>query len=145
MSQCLVSDMNEQANSENQVEKSKLVGIGCWYYTKPDLIPDKDGNIVLVQKVSFGPLESYAWGLDSDGNAYERYQWLENEFYAYESYCIIIEKEKLLEQIQSVISLFQNNGLTEWAEFYADILLRLFRPKLHGLCGMMDYERGQLI
>lgn len=28
--------------------------IDRWYYSKPDLTPDKSGNIVLIKKLSFG-------------------------------------------------------------------------------------------
>lgn len=106
-------------------QQAKEVSIGRWYYTKPDFVPNKDGNIALILKKSFGPLEVYEWGIDSDKNAYELYRWLENEFYEDESYCITIEREKLLEQIHSVTSLFRNNGLSEWAELYADIIICL--------------------
>lgn len=105
-----------------QVEE---VSIGRWYYTKPDFVPNKEGNIALILKMSFGPLEVYEWGIDSDKNAYERYQWLENEFFEDTSYCITIEKEKLLEQIHSVISLFRDNGLPEWADFHERVTVYL--------------------
>ena len=105
-----------------QVEE---VFIWRWDYIKPDFVPNENGNIVLIKKLSFGPLEVYEWGLDSDRNAYELYQWVENEFFEDTSYCITIEKEKLLEQIYSVISLFRDNGLPEWANYYERAIVYL--------------------
>ena len=46
--------------------KNNSVFIEHWSYTKPNLIPKKDGNIVIIQKVSFGPLEMYEWGIYSN-------------------------------------------------------------------------------
>ncbi|MDE7415497.1 MAG: hypothetical protein K2N44_04145 [Lachnospiraceae bacterium] len=117
-----------QHREEDQVKafrRTEEVTIERWYYTKPDFIPDKDGNIVLITKKSFGPLEVYEWGIDSNKNAYERYKWLENDFYEDESYCQNIEREKLLEQIHSVISVFRNNELPEWSDLYEKIIKRL--------------------
>lgn len=61
----------------------------------------------MISKKSFGPLEVYEWGINQDQNAYELYSWLENDFYKDESYCIDIEMERLLEQIQSVVAYFR--------------------------------------
>lgn len=90
-----------------------------------NFVPNKDGNIALILKRSFGPLEVYEWGIDSDKNAYELYRWLENDFFEDTSYCITIEREKLSEQIHSVISLFRNNELPEWADFYERVIVYL--------------------
>ena len=111
-------------------QRAEEVSIGRWYYTKPDFVPDKNGTIVLISKKSFGPLEVYEWGIDSNKKAYELYRWLENDFYADESYCQYIEREKLLEQIHSVISLFQHNELPEWADFYEKVMEHLNTGKL---------------
>ena len=51
--------------------KNKSVFIGNWYYTKPDLIPNKNGDIVIIKRVSFGPLEAYEWGIDVNNTPYE--------------------------------------------------------------------------
>ena len=102
--------------------KDNTTYIAPWRYKKLNFVPNKEGNIVLISKASFGPLEVYEWGIDADNNAFERYEWLENDFYQYENYCITISKEALREQIQIVISLFQNNGLTEWTTIYEKIL-----------------------
>ncbi len=114
-----MSDMMEEV----QIER--------WFYTKPNLIPNKEGNIVLISKKSFGPLEIYEWGINQDQNAYELYSWLENDFYKDESYCIDIEMERLLEQIQSVVALFQTNGLPKWVDFYETLIERLRNAALN--------------
>ncbi|MDE6620901.1 MAG: hypothetical protein K2K74_10530 [Lachnospiraceae bacterium] len=106
-------------------QRVEEVSIGRWFYTKPDFIPDENGNIVLISKKSFGPLEVYEWGIDSDEKVYELYRWLENDFFEDCSYCKYIEREKLLEQLHTVISLFQNNELPEWADFYEKVVVHL--------------------
>lgn len=106
-------------------QRTREVSIGRWFYTKPNLVPNQDGNIVLILKKSFGPLETFEWGIDSNKNAYERYRWIENDFYEDTSYDITIEREALLEQIHSVIALFRENGLPEWADFYESVIVYL--------------------
>ena len=66
----------------------KFVFIDRWCYTMPDAVPDEDGNIVLISKKSFGPLE-------------------------------------VLKQIYNVISIFKSNRLSDWVNFYMEILDRL--------------------
>lgn len=63
--------------------KDNTTYIAPWRYKKPNFVPNKEGNIVLISKASFGPLEVYEWGIDADNNAFERYEWLENDFYQY--------------------------------------------------------------
>lgn len=108
--------------ADERLVRNEWIKIDRWFYTKPDFVPDRDGNIVLISKKSVGPLEVYEWGIDSNKNAYELYKWLENDFYEDESYFRNIETEKLLEQIHSVISMFRNNELYEWADFYEKII-----------------------
>ncbi len=102
--------------------KNKSVFIGNWYYTKPDLIPNKNGDIVIIKRVSFGPLEAYEWGMDVNNTPYELYKWAENDFYEDESYIKNITREELINQILSVILLFEENGLSEWVNIYGKIL-----------------------
>lgn len=98
--------------------KKKSVFIGKWLYSVPDPLPDKDGNIVLIKKASVGPLEVYEWGMDSNNIPYESYKWLEDDFFEETSYFKNIDNEELLRQINSTISLFKSNGLSDWAEMY---------------------------
>ena len=103
----------------------KYVFIDRWCYTMPDTVPDEDGIIVLISKKSFGPLEVYECGLDNNHNPYERYEWLENDLYEDEKYCKNISEEELLKQIFGIISIFKSNGLSDWINFYMEILGRL--------------------
>ncbi len=105
--------------------KNNSVFIEQWCYTKPDLIPSEDGDIVIIKKVSFGPLEVYEWGIDFNNNPYEWYKWLENDFYENENYRKNITREELFNQIHSVVLLFKKNGLSEWITIYEKILDRL--------------------
>lgn len=111
--------------ADEQITGNGWIKIDRWFYTKPDFVPDKDGNIALISKKSFGPLEVYEWGIDPNKNAYELYKWLENDFYEDESYFHNIKTEKLLEQIHSIISLFRDNELHEWADLYEKMIERL--------------------
>ena len=75
----------------------KFIFIDRWCYTMPDYVPAEDGNIILISKKSFGPLEVYEWGLDNNNNPYERYEWLEDDFYEGYKYCKTITREELQE------------------------------------------------
>lgn len=105
--------------------KNKTVYIEKWVYNKPRLMPNQDGNIILISKGCFGPVEVYEWGMDANKQAYERYEWLENDFYQSDNYWITITQEQLQQQIQNVIVLFRNNGFPDWAEMYETILEQL--------------------
>ena len=102
--------------------KNKSVFIEHWCYTKPDLVPNKNGDIVIIKKVSFGPLEVYEWGIDFNNTPYECYKWVENDFYDDENYRKNITREELFHQILSVVLLFKENGLSEWITIYGKIL-----------------------
>lgn len=99
----------------------KSVFIDRWNYVEPDLSPDKEGNVVLILKMSFGPLEVFEWGLDKNNHPYASYKWLENDFYENENYCITISKEALMKQIDITISQFAKYGLSEWVDLYEKI------------------------
>lgn len=99
----------------------KFVSIDRWCYTMPDLVPAKNGDIVLISKQSFGSLEVYEWGLDNNNNPYELYEWLENDFYEDENFRKTITREELRKQIYLVISIFESNGLSELVNFYRKI------------------------
>ncbi len=102
--------------------KDNSVFIGRWNYAKPNLVPNKNGDIVIVQRASFGPLEVYEWGIGFNNIPYERYEWIENDFYEDENYRRNITREELFSQILSVVSLFKENGLSEWVIIYEKIL-----------------------
>ena len=74
------------------------------------------------KKRSFGPLETYDWGIDANGLPYEEYKWVENDFYADENYFKHITKKELTEQIEKLISDFNENGFSEWTSAYQKIL-----------------------
>lgn len=114
-------------NSTNQIlgvntMKNNSVFIEHWCYTKPDLVPNQNGDIIIIKKVSFGPLEVYGWGIDFNNIPYECYKWVENNFYEYENYRRNITREELFNQILLVVSLFKGNGLSELVTIYEKIL-----------------------
>ena len=99
----------------------KSVMIGRWSYLFPDTERNAEGRIVLIEKRSFGPLETYDWGIDENNEPYEQYEWLENDLYDDDHLRHITEQE-LEEKLGQLVSLFDGNGLSEWAEAYRRIL-----------------------
>ena len=67
-----------------------------WHDSQPEEAPDSEGNTVLLRQVSVAPMEVWEWGVGPDGQPYERYAWLEDDFYADASYCRPISCEELL-------------------------------------------------
>lgn len=106
---------------------SKVIGgelfIDRWVYHKPSLTPDERGNIVIISKCSFGPLEVYEWGIDDDGKPYEMYKWCENDLYEDENGTKAITFEELSRKIDKARQLAANNGLSDWVGIYELLLV----------------------
>lgn len=96
--------------------KEASVFINRWLYSKPKLTPNKDGDIVLICKSSFGPLEVWEWGLDVNNIPYEDYQWCEDDFFADLSGRKPITAAELIKVIQSTCKLYDENDLSEWSD-----------------------------
>ncbi|MCM1505893.1 MAG: hypothetical protein NC177_01980 [Ruminococcus flavefaciens] len=92
--------------------------IDRWFYSKPNLTPDKNGNIVLIKKVSFGPLECWEWGIDSDGMPYETYKWSENDLYEDDNYTKHIEIPELKQKLEYMIQSVSGTELENWCVLY---------------------------
>ena len=103
-------------------KKPTSVFVGNWSYLMPDMKANSEGDIVLIQKLSFGPCEVYEWGLDINSLPYERYKWCENEYFEDESYIKHITRTELIAQIRNVIRVFTEHELPEWADTYNKIL-----------------------
>lgn len=93
-----------------------------WFYSKPNITPDKNGNIVLIHKVSFRPLECWEWGLDSAGKPYESYQWCENDLYEETNYTKNISFSELKQNLNNMTDLVKNTKLSDWSEIYQQAL-----------------------
>ena len=89
-----------------------------WFYNKPNLTPDKNGNIVLIHKVSFGPLECWEWGIDSNKIPYETYKWFENDLYEDENYKKHISVSELRQKLNNMIELVKDTKLENWSLIY---------------------------
>lgn len=89
-----------------------------WHYRKPNLTPDKHGNIVLIVKLSFGPLEYYEWGIDADKIPYEIYKWCENDLYEDENYKKYISGSELKQKLNYMIQLVSDTELADWSALY---------------------------
>ncbi len=94
---------------------------GRWVYHKPNLIPDEKGNIIIISKVSFGPLEVYEWGIDSTGKPYESYRWCEDDFFEYQNYRKNITGKELNSKIQNMIKIAEQAGLSDWIMLYRKV------------------------
>ncbi|MDE5834600.1 MAG: hypothetical protein K2H26_03665 [Ruminococcus sp.] len=92
--------------------------IDRWFYNKPTLTPDKNGNIVLIHKVSFGPLECYEWGIDFAGKPYEVYKWCENDLYEDENYIKNISCSELKQKLNYMIQSVSDTELANWCVLY---------------------------
>ncbi len=100
----------------------KSVYMNRWLYDKPDLVPNKDGDIVLISKKSFGPLEAFEWGIDRNNIPYESYEWLENEWLEDTSYRKNITNQELINILNSEIKNFSDNGLSEWVCIFYGVI-----------------------
>ncbi len=107
------------------------ISVGKWFYGKPNLTPDKNGNISIITKLSFGPLEMFEWGIDSKGKPYRMYLWLENDFFKTDDYVEEITNSELKQQIESMIQLAVSNDLSEWVLIYEQAI------------GMLDFNLWQ--
>jgi len=92
--------------------------LGRWVYHKPDLIPDEKGKIIIISKVSFGPLEVYEWGIDGNGKPYEMYKWCESDLFEYQNYYKIITFDRLKLRIQNMIQIAERLKLSDWVMLY---------------------------
>lgn len=89
-----------------------------WFYSKPTLTPNKNGNMVLIHKVSFGPLECWEWGLDSNKIPYEMYKWCENDLYEDENYTKNISFSEFKQKLNNMTDLVKDTKLSDWSEIY---------------------------
>lgn len=89
-----------------------------WCYSKPTLTPNKNGNMVLIHKVSFGPLECWEWGLDSNKIPYEMYKWCKNDLYEDENYTKNISFSEFKQKLNNMTDLVKDTKLSDWSEIY---------------------------
>ena len=96
-----------------------------WHYSRPNTNRNKEGNIVLIKAVSYGPAEVHEWGINASGKPYVLHQWLENDFYEDSNRERIISRGELAGELQRLISRFQAEGRQDWAAAYENALLWL--------------------
>lgn len=107
-------------------EKKEVVAntliVGRWFYSKPCSERSKEDNLVFVSKYSFGPVETFEWGIDPNGAPYEKYEWLENDFFEDESYERAISMEQLTAVVEEMRALVSGTSLECWNDTYAQLL-----------------------
>ena len=84
----------------------------------PDLNVNDDGNIVIIKRACFGPLEVYEWGINQNGKPYEIYQWCENDFYEDQNYTKEISNEAFIKQIEYMKEIISNTEFSSWNAIY---------------------------
>lgn len=97
--------------------------VGSFRCSSPSLKEDREGNKVIIRKASFGPLEFYEWGIDSEGKLYEMYQWCENDLYEDDNYTKSISKEELIKEIDIMKSYIKGTEFESWNQIYDEVLL----------------------
>lgn len=114
--------------AESKIETTKInkgsnkdVNVDGWFYQAPNLTPNKNGNRVLISQACFGPLETWEWGIDSDNKFYVDYKWLENDFYADDSFREERTLEEVIAHMEGVSKNFANKGYNDWAELYDNL------------------------
>lgn len=111
------------------MKDKEIITIDRVHYSNLNLTSDKDGNIVLIHIASFAPLEYYEWGINSEKQFYECYQWCENDFFEDSNYYKIISKEEMIKELDNIISLLLKNSYTKEANEYKDIRNKLNENK----------------
>ena len=101
--------------------KKNNVFIGIWNYVEPDLTPDAEGNRFLIRKLCFGPVETWEWGIDSDNKLYVDYKWLENDFFADESFHKEMSLEEMMGRLKAQAKIFADKGYPDCAEMYDNL------------------------
>ena len=94
------------------------VFVGSWNYIKPNMKPNKDGEIELVLQLCFGPLEWWKWSIDKQGRFWVEYKWCENDFYEDENFVEECSQEKMIEKMQQMQNFFADCGLDEYVDAY---------------------------
>ena len=92
--------------------------VGMWNYIKPNMKPNKDGNVILVRMLCFGPCEWWEWSMDREGKFWWAHEWCENDLYEDENFREECSWEKMIEKMQQMQAFFADCGLDEYVEAY---------------------------
>lgn len=89
-----------------------------YYYDIPNFIPDNDGNIVLINKYSVAPIESFTYGITKDNQFF--LDWKYPLFGDDELQCDyrIITSDRLLNVLNDEIDLSKKSGNNELVRKY---------------------------
>lgn len=98
-------------------------------YIKPNMEPDKDGDIHLVTKLCFGPIQSWEWSINKEGKFFVEYKWLENELFEDDSFKVECSQEEMIKKMQEMQTFFADYDLDEYVEIYkcAEAFVREYR------------------
>ncbi len=99
--------------------------LGRWHYNEPCLCKNKQGNVIIINKSSFGPLETYEYGIDIHNKPYVKYQWQEDDYFDDTNYCKNISMDELIIQIDKLLYELDKEGLREWKALYIEIRNKL--------------------
>jgi len=113
------------SGQEKEVLGNQLLR-GRWFIDPPNEESNKDGNIVLIKELSFGPLEIFEYGFTNDGKPYRSYEWVENDFYADDSYFEEIPLTELLKKLKDIIDDISDTELSNWKVIYEKVVKRFY-------------------
>ena len=88
-------------------------------YDIPTLKPDKDGNIVIINKFSLGPIETLTYGITKDKEFYLDWEYPEFGEELVRDYRII-SKERILQAVELEIERCKNDGEIQFIEKYEE-------------------------
>lgn len=89
-------------------------------YDIPTLKPDKDGNIVIINKYSVGPIETLTYGITQDNKFYLDWEYPEfNDEELVRDYKIIT-KERILKALELEIERCKKNGEIQFTQKYEE-------------------------
>ena len=91
------------------------------HYCRPNTNRNKDENIVLIQRLSFGPAEVHEWGIHASGQPYRLDDYIDEDSRSEN----IISRSELVGELQRLISRCQSEGYPDWAAAYQNALLWL--------------------
>lgn len=99
---------------ENKADETNLI-IGGRVYDRPELTPNRDGDIVLIRLD-----ECYEWGISAEGYPFERLQDEDDPYDRY-NYFKPIPWIDLYAKIDEMILLARSNGFRDWSDEYTRI------------------------
>lgn len=95
--------------------------VGRWHYVMPKFKFNGEGKMYLILQLSFGPLETYEYGMTQQGKFYKDYHWCEDDFFEDSDFYKEITKEEMLQEIIETKELCKEHQWDEGVKIYEKI------------------------